>query len=197
ILSAMQGLPPRQRTALLLDAIEGCSHAEIAGELRIGETTVTGLLKRARGNLRLQLDEGMSCALARRLLPSLWGSELPTSQRRAAMGHPRNCERCSADAPRTSLSALLGTLVPGLRALVEPVAGLVPSGAVGLGATAAVVATATTVAWQPTPPATSLAPTAPIVQPAGSHAATVHRAAPPPPAAPGTAARSPAPGPRR
>src|SRR5262249_38622705 len=113
ILSAMQGLPPPQRTALLLDAIEGCSHAEIGGELRIGETTVTGLLKRARGNLRLQLDEGMSCALASRLLPSLWGSELPSSQRRAAMAHLRNCERCSADAPRTSPSALLGTLVPG------------------------------------------------------------------------------------
>src|SRR5262245_51655417 len=63
ILGALQGLPARQRTALLLDAVDGRSRAEIAAELGIGKPTVTGLLTRARGNLRLQLDEGMSCEL--------------------------------------------------------------------------------------------------------------------------------------
>ena len=44
ILSALQGIPARQRTALLLDGLEGRSRAEIAAALDIGETTVTGLL---------------------------------------------------------------------------------------------------------------------------------------------------------
>ena len=91
------GLPARQRTALLLDAVDGRSREEIAAALGIGETTVTGLLIRARGNLRLQLDEGMSCAVATRLRPRLEGSELPDSQRRAAIAHLRNCETCSAE----------------------------------------------------------------------------------------------------
>src|SRR5262245_46368049 len=87
IRDALQGIPPRQRTALMLEAADGRSRAEIAKELGIGETTVTGLLMRGRGNLRLQLDEGMSCKLARRLRPRLEGTELPDAQRRAAIAH--------------------------------------------------------------------------------------------------------------
>ena len=164
ILSALHGLPARQRTALLLDAIDGRSREEIAAALGIGETTVTGLLIRARGNLRLQLDEGMSCAVATRLRPRLEGSELPDSQRRAAIAHLRNCETCSAEPPRRSLFGLLGWLLPGLRSFAEPVTSLLPGGAAGLGATAAVVAGVGTLAWQ----------TAPLSKPAGPTVAPVH-----------------------
>jgi RNA polymerase sigma factor (sigma-70 family) len=152
IRDALQGIPPRQRTALLLEAADGRSRAEIAEELRIGETTVTGLLMRARGNLRLQLDEGMSCRLAVQLRPQLWGTELPEARRRAAIAHLRNCERCAAEeTPRRSLAGFFAALIPAMRAVTQPVVGLLPGGSAGVGAAAAVVAAAGTIAWQAAP----------------------------------------------
>ena len=94
----------------------------------------------------------------------LEGSELPDSQRRAAIAHLRNCETCSAEPPRRSLFGLLGWLLPGLRSFAEPVTSLLPGSAAGLGATAAVVAGVGTLAWQ----------TAPLSKPAGPTVAPVH-----------------------
>src|SRR4029079_2861876 len=60
IVAALEGIPPRQRTALLLDAVDGRSRSEIARELEIGETTVTGRLMRGRVNPRLTRDRLLS-----------------------------------------------------------------------------------------------------------------------------------------
>src|SRR5262245_39628388 len=173
IFDALQEIPARQRTALLLDAIDGRTRAEIAAELEIGETTVTGLLMRARGNLRLQLDEGMSCKLARELQPRLWGTELHDAKRRAAMAHLRNCERCAVEEPsRRSISGLLAALIPAMRSVWQPVVGALPGGTAGLGAAAAVVAAAGTLAWQVAPAAKGDGPsttTPPAVEPAASN----------------------------
>src|SRR5262249_22232187 len=86
IVSALRGLPPRQRTALLLDGVEGLSRAEIAEELGVEEQTVGNLLTRARRNLRLQLDQDMTCERARVARASR-AESLPATERRAAQAH--------------------------------------------------------------------------------------------------------------
>ena len=64
-------------------------------KLEIGEATVSGLLTRGRNNLRLQLDQGMTCERAQWASPRLWANGLPRAERRAAIAHLRNCESCS------------------------------------------------------------------------------------------------------
>jgi RNA polymerase sigma-70 factor (ECF subfamily) len=106
IVSALQGVPSRQRVALLLDGLEGRSRAEIAAELGIEEQTVANLLARGRQNLRLQLDEGMSCRRARIVAPKPWGAS--RDERRAALNHLRHCERCAGVAkPLFGLGSVL------------------------------------------------------------------------------------------
>jgi RNA polymerase sigma factor (sigma-70 family) len=52
IVRALEGLPPRQRQALVLRELEGRSHAEIARELGLSGGAVRQLIHRARNGLR-------------------------------------------------------------------------------------------------------------------------------------------------
>jgi RNA polymerase sigma-70 factor (ECF subfamily) len=52
---ALQGLPPRQRTALVLCDVLGFRTAEVAEMLDTGETSVKGALQRARAGLEARL----------------------------------------------------------------------------------------------------------------------------------------------
>lgn len=54
---ALQGLPPRQRSAWLLREVEQLSYDEIATVLHTTSTVVRGLLERARANLAITLKE--------------------------------------------------------------------------------------------------------------------------------------------
>ncbi len=54
---AVQGLPPRQRMALVLKHFEGMSYAEIARSLECTPSAVDALLSRARAGLREELRD--------------------------------------------------------------------------------------------------------------------------------------------
>jgi RNA polymerase sigma-70 factor (ECF subfamily) len=152
IVSALQGVPSRQRAALLLDGLEGRSRAEIAAELGIEEQSVANLLARGRQNLRLQLDEGMSCKRARLVAPKVWGAS--REERRAALKHLRYCERCAGVAkPLFGLGSVLLWLRDAIAygARIAPEAGglgkvATVAGGSSLAAKAAVVVTVGTVA---------------------------------------------------
>jgi RNA polymerase sigma factor (sigma-70 family) len=52
VVAAVQGLPERQRSAIVLQAVEGRSYDEIAAELGVSDGAVRQLLNRARNTLR-------------------------------------------------------------------------------------------------------------------------------------------------
>ena len=54
--AALRGLEPRTRTALLLNVLDGYTHAEIAAMLSVPEGTVASWLSRGRTALRRELD---------------------------------------------------------------------------------------------------------------------------------------------
>ncbi|WP_428395264.1 RNA polymerase sigma factor [Lichenicoccus sp.] len=54
--SALAGLPPRQRQAIMLHTYQACSNIEIAAVLEISVEAVESLLSRARRTLRVLLE---------------------------------------------------------------------------------------------------------------------------------------------
>ena len=61
---AIRDIQPLHASALALRAVEGLSHQEIAGRLRMTPTQVKALLHRARGSLRRAFDKAEGWALA-------------------------------------------------------------------------------------------------------------------------------------
>jgi len=61
---AIQDIQPLHASALALRAVEGLSHQEIAGRLRMTPSQVKALLHRARGSLRRAWDKAEGWALA-------------------------------------------------------------------------------------------------------------------------------------
>lgn len=61
---AIQDIQPLHASALALRAVEGLSHQEIAGRLRMSPSQVKALLHRARGSLRRAWDKAEGWALA-------------------------------------------------------------------------------------------------------------------------------------
>jgi RNA polymerase sigma-70 factor (ECF subfamily) len=57
VLGAMERLPPKERQALLLSAMEELTTAEIAAVLNRSESSVRSLLFRARTHLRQRLED--------------------------------------------------------------------------------------------------------------------------------------------
>ncbi len=109
LVTALHGLPERERTALFLHDLRGLSCAEIAHELGLTEGTASRLLVRGRDNLRQQLSTRMSCERAQELRGSAAGANLTPGEVRAAKAHLLNCPRCET-APAGAFG-LYGVLV--------------------------------------------------------------------------------------
>jgi len=92
LVSALQTLPERQRSALVLRELGGLSYAEIGAALKSDEPVVRGLISRARMGLRHELEAGdLACARVREhLADEIDGRRRPTEIRR----HLRGCSDC-------------------------------------------------------------------------------------------------------
>jgi RNA polymerase sigma factor (sigma-70 family) len=71
VLTAVQALPPRQRDAIVLRALEGRSYEEIARELSVTKGAVRQLLNRARSTLRARVTALTPAGPLLRLAPPL------------------------------------------------------------------------------------------------------------------------------
>ena len=112
---ALQTLPARQRTVLILREIEGMSYADIAQVIGGTERVVEGVLRRARGRFRLEIArveeaEGQR-AVCKRVLRSI-ASEPDTISIEAAR-HIRACAECQSARSRIKKSdGIFGALPP-------------------------------------------------------------------------------------
>ncbi|HVZ95550.1 MAG TPA: RNA polymerase sigma factor [Chitinophagaceae bacterium] len=57
LFKAVEQLPPNQKTAFVLNKIEGLSYNEIGGVMKISDSAVDALLQRAKGNLKKILKD--------------------------------------------------------------------------------------------------------------------------------------------
>jgi len=112
---ALETLPARQRTVLILREIEGMSYADIAQVIGGTERVVEGVLRRARGRFRLEIArveeaEGQR-AVCKRVLRSI-ASEPDTISIEAAR-HIRACAECQSARSRLKKSdGIFGALPP-------------------------------------------------------------------------------------
>ena len=93
---ALQTLPPRQRTALVLREIEGMSYADIAQVLGGSERVVEGILRRARARFRLEIAKAEEVedqrATCKRVLRAI--ATDPATANLDAARHLRRCPEC-------------------------------------------------------------------------------------------------------
>ena len=78
VVASVQGLPERQRDAIVLRELEGRSHDEIARELGVGSGAVRQLLNRARNTLRAAATAVTPLPLVERLARAREGEPLGT-----------------------------------------------------------------------------------------------------------------------
>jgi RNA polymerase sigma factor (sigma-70 family) len=102
-----------QRAALVMRELEGRSYAEIAEIMRLSVSAVETLIFRARRALREQLEGGLTCGEAERLLSKQTDGMLSRSERGQLRAHLRECDECatmarSQRASRGALKALFG-----------------------------------------------------------------------------------------
>ena len=99
---ANASLAPRQRLALALRELEGCSYAEIGVIVGLKENAVAQLISRARDSLRsalrlAQIDAADLPDACRRLLPQLsrhLDGQLRGEPLQATLAHLEGCEHC-------------------------------------------------------------------------------------------------------
>lgn len=112
---ALQTLPARQRTALVLREIEGLSYSDIAQVLGGSERVVEGILRRARARFRLEIaraeeveDQRATC---KRVLRTM-ATDSGTANLDAAR-HLRKCPECQQVSRRIKRSdGIFGALPP-------------------------------------------------------------------------------------
>jgi len=71
LFQAVERLPPNQKTAFVLNKMEGLSYREIADIMEVSDSAVDALLQRARANLKKTLSEyfrGMDSGLPGRIV---------------------------------------------------------------------------------------------------------------------------------
>jgi RNA polymerase sigma-70 factor, ECF subfamily len=97
---ALSHLSPNQQAALVMRELEGRTYAEIAELLGLTRSAVETLLFRARRALREQLDGGLVCADAERVIASQLGGQTSLAERRRLRAHLRECRHCARLARR-------------------------------------------------------------------------------------------------
>ena len=120
LIEGLQGLPLRQRSALVWRELEGRTCTEIARDLGMSTPAVSRLLVRARLNLREQIAAGVTCALAQAVpAPGEVGPSART--RRALEAHRQWCPACATldarDRPKLGLLQPLWLALGALRGL--------------------------------------------------------------------------------
>ena len=101
ILEALGTLPPRQRQAIVLQALHGCSAAEIGERLGLGAAAVDALLFRARSALRDELQAlelPVECARTEALVERQLAHELAGPEQTTLRAHLRTCASCASQA---------------------------------------------------------------------------------------------------
>lgn len=119
---ALQTLPPRQRTALVLREIEGMSYADIAQVLGGSERVVEGILRRARARFRLEIAKAEEVedqrATCKRVLRAI--ATDPATANLDAARHLRRCPECQQVSKRIKKSDDIFAALPPL-ALTKPI----------------------------------------------------------------------------
>src|SRR5581483_11449001 len=96
----LSALNPRYREILLMREFEGRSYAEISEQLGVSEDAAYAMLRRARNALRAELDLGITCAQARRILLRHLNDVASAHERRSLQKHLRRCADCATFAGR-------------------------------------------------------------------------------------------------
>ena len=148
---ALRALLPRQRAALVMQAVEGCSTAEIGARLGLGTSAVDALLFRARAALSDELRAEVvlaQCARTEALVELQLRHELGGDEQAGLRGHLRRCSSCATTARRLRARKRFGSLLALPWDLVQRLAGLFGPSGVGVKVSAVVGALAigTTVA---------------------------------------------------
>lgn len=131
LIDALRALLPRQRAALVMQLVDGCSTAEIGARLGLGASAVDALLHRARGALRDELRaeaDHVQCARTEALVQSQLRRELPGDEQAALRAHLRGCPACATAARRLRARGRVGSLLGLPWDLGNRVAGLLGQG---------------------------------------------------------------------
>ncbi|MGI8427145.1 MAG: sigma-70 family RNA polymerase sigma factor [Actinomycetota bacterium] len=112
--TALEKLPPRQRTALVLKEIEGMSYAEIAQVIGTNIRGVEGTLRRAKARFRLEASavegaEGQRAVCKRALRLVALNGEAPGSE---ASRHLKDCPDCRTKSQSIHASDALFAALP-------------------------------------------------------------------------------------
>lgn len=130
---ALRALLPRQRAALLMQAVERCSTAEIGTRLGLGASAVDALLFRARAALSDELRADtvlVPCARTQALVEQQLRHELADDEQAGLRAHLRGCSSCATTARKLRARKRFGSLLALPWDLAHRLAGLLgPSGA--------------------------------------------------------------------
>jgi RNA polymerase sigma-70 factor (ECF subfamily) len=170
VLDALRALPARQRSALVLAAMDGCTTTEIGERLGMRAPAVEALLHRARTALRDELQTGaarVGCTDTEDLVGRQLRGEVTPDEKAALRGHLRACTPCARVARRLRARRRLASLFLLPWDLVSRAAGVFGQGSAGV-KTASVLgalvvgATAATERGAPSQPAVTDGPRASV-----------------------------------
>ena len=142
VVAALNALPPRQREALVLQAVHGCTTAEIGNRLGLGGAAVDALLFRARSGLRDVLAanaQPIACARTEALATGQLAHELDCNEQAALRAHLRTCPQCASRIRSVRARKRIASLLTFPCELLSRVSGLAGPNALGAGAKATIV----------------------------------------------------------
>ena len=141
VVAAINTLPPRQREAIVLQAVHGCTTAEIGNRLGLGGAAVDALLFRARSALRDALEanaQPIACARTEALAAGQLAHELDCSEQAALRAHLRTCPQCASRVRSLRARKRIASLLTFPWELLSRIPGLAGANA-GVGAKATIV----------------------------------------------------------
>ena len=141
VLAALRELLPKQREAIVLQAVHGCSTSEIGAQLGLGRSAVDALLFRARASMRDALEAtggAVDCARSDAFVERQLARELDDREQAALRAHLRGCESCAARARSLRARKRAPSLLLFPWQLIGRLAGLFGHGGAGVQAAAVI-----------------------------------------------------------